>query len=59
MRYKYQLDNLNCANCAGKIEAKIAETDGFEDVSSTTDNGKGFGSDDGYMDVLDIFNGKK
>lgn len=33
MRYKYQLDNLNCANCAGKIEAKIAETDGFEDVS--------------------------
>ena len=33
--------------------------DGFEDVSSTTDNGKGFGSDDGYMDVLDIFNGKK
>lgn len=25
MRYKYQLDNLNCANCAGKIEAKIAE----------------------------------
>jgi Cd2+/Zn2+-exporting ATPase len=33
MRYKYQLDNLNCAHCAGKIEAKIAETDGFEDVS--------------------------
>ena len=33
MRYKYQLDNLYCANCAGKIEAKIAETDGFEDVS--------------------------
>ena len=33
MRYKYQLDNLNCANCAGKIEAKIAETYGFEDVS--------------------------
>ena len=33
MRYKYQLDNLNCANCAGKIEAKIAETNGFEDVS--------------------------
>ena len=29
------------------------------EVSSTTDNGKGFGSDDGYMDVLDIFNGKK
>ena len=34
MRYKYQLDNLNCAHCAGKIEAKIAETDGFEDVRS-------------------------
>ena len=33
MRYKYQLDNLNCAHCADKIEAKIAETDGFEDVS--------------------------
>ena len=33
MRYKYQLDNLNCAHCAGKIEAKIAETQGFEDVS--------------------------
>ena len=33
MRYKYQLDNLNCAHCAGKIEAKIAETNGFEDVS--------------------------
>ena len=33
MRYKYQLDNLNCAHCAGKIEAKIAETEGFEDVS--------------------------
>ena len=24
MRYKYQLDNLNCAHCAGKIETKIA-----------------------------------
>ena len=23
MRYKYQLDNLNCAHCAGKIEAKL------------------------------------
>ena len=33
MRYKYQLDNLNCAHCAGKIEAKIAETNGFDDVS--------------------------
>ena len=33
MRYKYQLDNLNCAHCAGKIEAKITETDGFEDVN--------------------------
>ena len=33
MRYKYQLDNLNCSHCAGKIEAKIAETNGFEDVS--------------------------
>ena len=33
MMYKYQLDNLNCAHCAGKIEAKITETDGFEDVS--------------------------
>ena len=32
-KYTYTLDNLNCAHCAGKIEAKIAETDDFEDVS--------------------------
>ena len=23
MRYKYKLNNLDCANCANKIEAKL------------------------------------
>ena len=33
MKYTYTLQNLNCAHCAGKIEKKIAETDGYENVS--------------------------
>lgn len=32
MKYSFTLDNLNCANCAGKIEKKLAETDGYENV---------------------------
>ena len=30
--YKYKLDGLDCANCAKKIEEKIAATDGYENV---------------------------
>lgn len=33
MKYTCTLENLNCAHCAGKIEAKTAETEGFEKVS--------------------------
>lgn len=33
MKYTYTLQNLNCAHCAGKIEQKIAETAGYENVS--------------------------
>ncbi len=33
MNYNYTLQNLNCAHCAGKIEQKIASTEGFENVS--------------------------
>lgn len=32
-KYTYTLENLNCAHCASKIESKIAETQGFENVS--------------------------
>ena len=33
MKHIYTLENLNCANCAAKIEAKIAATPGFDKVS--------------------------
>lgn len=33
MKYTLTLQNLNCAHCAGKIEQKIAETEGYENVS--------------------------
>lgn len=33
MKYSYTIENLNCAHCAGKIEQKIANTNGFENVS--------------------------
>ena len=33
MKYTYILENLNCANCASKIEKKIINTDGYENVS--------------------------
>lgn len=33
MKHTYTLENLNCAHCASKIETKIAETDGYENVS--------------------------
>lgn len=32
-KYTYTLENLNCAHCASKIESKIANTQGFENVS--------------------------
>ncbi|WP_294907144.1 heavy metal translocating P-type ATPase [uncultured Ruminococcus sp.] len=32
-KYTYTLENLNCAHCASKIESKIADTQGFENVS--------------------------
>ncbi len=32
-KYTYTLENLNCAHCASKIENKIANTQGFENVS--------------------------
>ena len=31
--YKYTLQGLDCANCAKKIEDKIAETEGYEQVN--------------------------
>lgn len=33
MKYTFTLENLNCAHCAGKIEQKIAVTEGYENVS--------------------------
>ena len=33
MKQTLVLNNLNCAHCAGKIEEKIAKTDGYRDVS--------------------------
>ena len=33
MQYTYILENLNCANCASKIEKKIINTDGYKNVS--------------------------
>lgn len=30
--YRYTIKNLECANCAKKIETKIANTEGYEDV---------------------------
>lgn len=33
MKYTYILENLNCANCASKIEKKIKNTDGYKNVS--------------------------
>lgn len=40
MKYSFTLDNLNCANCAGKIEKKLASTDGYENVSFNFANKK-------------------
>ena len=31
--YRYILEGLDCANCAKKIEDKIASTEGYKDVS--------------------------
>lgn len=31
--YRYTLEGLDCANCAKKIEDKIASTDGYKDVN--------------------------
>ena len=33
MKKKFDLDNLDCANCAAKMEAAIKKIDGVEDVS--------------------------
>lgn len=33
MKYTYTLENLNCAHCAGKIEQKIASTEGYNSVN--------------------------
>ena len=40
MKYTFTLDNLNCAHCAGKIEKKLAETDGYENVNFNFANKK-------------------
>ena len=40
MKYNFTLENLNCAHCAGKIEQKLAETDGYEDVNFNFANKK-------------------
>ena len=31
-KYRYNVKNLDCANCAKKIEDKIASTDGYNNV---------------------------
>ncbi len=33
MKYKFIMNGLDCAHCAGKIEQTISQTDGFENVS--------------------------
>ncbi len=33
MKYKLIMNGLDCANCASKVEKKISETEGFEEVS--------------------------
>ena len=33
MKKKFDLDNLDCANCAAKMEAAIKKIDGVEDAS--------------------------
>ena len=33
MKKKFRLENLECANCAAKMEDKISKLDGVEDVS--------------------------
>ena len=40
MKYTFTLENLNCAHCAGKIEKKLAETDGYENVNFNFANKK-------------------
>ena len=40
MKYNFTLENLNCAHCAGKIEQKLAETDGYENVNFNFANKK-------------------
>ena len=40
MKYSFTLDNLNCAHCAGKIETKLAGTDGYENVNFNFANKK-------------------
>ena len=40
MKYNFTLENLNCAHCAGKIEKKLAETDGYENVNFNFANKK-------------------
>lgn len=39
-QYTFTLENLNCANCAGKIEKKLAKTDGYENVNFNFANKK-------------------
>jgi len=33
MKKKFDLDNLDCANCAAKMQAAIKKIDGVEDAS--------------------------
>ncbi len=33
MRKSYKLDEIDCANCARKLQDKIAELDGVQDAS--------------------------
>ena len=40
MKYNFTLENLNCAHCAGKIEKKLSETDGYENVNFNFANKK-------------------
>lgn len=40
MKRTYKLENLECANCAAKMESDIAKLDGVEDASIAFMTGK-------------------
>ncbi len=55
MRKSYKLDEIDCANCARKLQDKIAALDGVQDVSVNfmTQKLTLQAEDDRFDDVLD------